>query len=227
MTIMQSLASPSKFATPSFGRIPTKLSIWQILSPLAMFSVSYYISNVYIVLHSLLTVASGSSVSFSEKQPKSKPPLTNCGFKTTDDGRLIISEKSLVGISNDLGNDCSDSDGSSHKGQELGSANAKPGMDQDSSDEENRKQTPCVNRKRKDSDILSMPSRKTNTSRKGIHRSLGAKPRVVMSVKSELEVMKAASRESKTKKTKGDVKQSGKLDPYAYIPITLNTLNKR
>lgn len=93
------------------------------------------------------------------------------------------------------------------------------------------------NRKRKATDALSMRSGKTSASRyttggKGIHRNVGGTDAISMkSGKSGYSAKSAKSQhmgtEYSTKKAKGDMKKKGKLDPYAYIPLSRNTLNKR
>ncbi|EDW65473.1 RRP12-like protein [Drosophila virilis] len=164
------------------------------------------------------------------KPSKSKPQAANGGFKTADDGRLIISDKALRGQKGDAIEDGSESDDSSAgSGHEPGNGNPKRGMEEDSSDEEELQQASSAKRKRKASDALSMRSGKTSAStRKGIHRTLGATAgHDAMSVKSGGAASRAAGSEYSSKKAKGDMKQRGKLDPYAYIPLTRNTLNKR
>ncbi|ALC49496.1 CG2691 [Drosophila busckii] len=174
------------------------------------------------------TAASAAAAS-SGKPAKSKPQLPNGGFKTADDGRLIISDKALRGQGNDEDDDDSSSeDSSADSGHEADGGKAKRGMEDDSSDEEELQQASNLKRKRKATDALSMRSGKSGTStRKGIHRSLPAGASDAMSVKSSGGVSRVAGSEYSTKKAKGDMKQRGKLDPYAYIPLTRNTLNKR
>lgn len=100
-------------------------------------------------------------------------------------------------------------------------------MEDDSSGEEELRKIPSAKRNRKASDSVSMRSGKTATTmRKGIHRSLGGTADDAMSVKSARS-NKTAGGEYSSKKAKGDMKLRGKLDPYAYIPLTRNTLNKR
>uniref|UniRef100_T1GUQ5 RRP12-like protein n=1 Tax=Megaselia scalaris TaxID=36166 RepID=T1GUQ5_MEGSC len=65
---------------------------------------------------------------------------------------------------------------------------------------------------------------------KGIHRNLGASS--VKSGYSGISRMSTATAKSvgsvyKSKKAQGDMKKKGKLDPYAYIPLSRNILNKR
>lgn len=120
-------------------------------------------------------------------------------------------------------------DSSADSGHEAGNGGgAKRGMEEDSSDEEDLHKPTNAKRKRQASDALSMRSGKTSTStRKGIHRTLNATPTDAMSVKSGGGRSKVAGSEYSSKKAKGDMKQRGKLDPYAYIPLSRNTLNKR
>ncbi|EDW00336.1 RRP12-like protein [Drosophila grimshawi] len=183
--------------------------------------------------------ATATATASGKPQSKAKPQLVNGGFKTADDGRLIISDKALRGQGkNNDDDDGSDSeDASVDSGHEPGNnGNAKRGMEDDSSDEEELHQATSAKRKRQSSDALSMRSGKTNAStRKGIHRPLGgaATPATAtdaMSMKSGGGGgghSKQAGSEYSSKKAKGDMKQRGKLDPYAYIPLTRNTLNKR
>lgn len=92
------------------------------------------------------------------------------------------------------------------------------------------------NRKRKAADALSMRSGKTSASRytaggKGIHRQVGSDAVSMKSGKSGYSAKSGKSNhagtEYSTKKAKGDMKKKGKLEPYAYIPLSRNTLNKR
>ncbi|XP_004527369.1 RRP12-like protein [Ceratitis capitata] len=169
---------------------------------------------------------------------KNKDP--NRGFKTAQDGRLIISDKALRGVGGDDDDDSSDdSDGEDgDEGVDVKKA-PKRGMEMDSSDEE---ELPTTSRKRKATDAISMRSGKTSASKyiaggKGIHRPLGAGSDA-MSMKSGYSAKTAKSGKSiaasvnagseyTTKKAKGDMKKKGKLDPFAYIPLSRNTLNKR
>ncbi|XP_022228398.2 RRP12-like protein isoform X2 [Drosophila obscura] len=178
------------------------------------------------------------------KSLKARPQLANGGFKTADDGRLIISDKALRGQGGKNGDEDSDSDSDSSADSDLeagAKTKAKRGMEEDSSDEEQLQQQQVASgkRKRKASDALSTRSAKTSTSTrytaggKGIHRQLGAggggapSPAAdAMSVRSGKSAKPAGS-EYSSKKAKGDMKKRGQLDPYAYIPLTRNTLNKR
>ncbi|TDG39923.1 hypothetical protein AWZ03_013655 [Drosophila navojoa] len=178
----------------------------------------------------VLTSGSAAAAAATGKQSKAKPQQPNGGFKTAEDGRLIISDKALRGQKSDGIDDDSDGDDSSaDSGHEAGNGGgAKRGMEEDSSDEEDLHKPTNAKRKRQASDALSMRSGKTSTStRKGIHRTLNATATDAMSVKSGGGRSKVAGSEYSSKKAKGDMKQRGKLDPYAYIPLSRNTLNKR
>ncbi|KAH8271127.1 hypothetical protein KR018_000867 [Drosophila ironensis] len=183
----------------------------------------------------VLTSGSGQAA-IKAKSLKAKPQLPNGGFKTADDGRLIISDKALRGQGGGEDSDSdSDSDTSMDDGQgEAKEGKAKRGMEEDSSDEEElqQKQATGAKRKRQANDAMSMRSGKTAASSrytaggKGIHRQLGAGDDA-MSMKSGRSTARPAGSEYGSKKAKGDMKKRGQLDPYAYIPLSRNTLNKR
>ncbi|XP_005182344.2 RRP12-like protein [Musca domestica] len=170
----------------------------------------------------------------SGKTTKSKDP--NRGFKVAEDGRLIIDDKALRGGGGG-DSDSDDSDDDDVDDEMDGSKAVKRGMEDDSSDEEELASAP--NRKRKAGDSMSMRSGKTSASRytaggKGIHRPLGGASSDAVSMKSGYSAKSGKSAKSQHtgseythKKAKGDMKKKGKLDPYAYIPLSRNTLNKR
>lgn len=69
----------------------------------------------------------------SAKTSKTKDP--NRGFKTADDGRLIISDKALRGYGGGDGSDSSSSDDDDDVDDEMdGTKAVKRGMEDDSSD---------------------------------------------------------------------------------------------
>lgn len=93
---------------------------------------------------------------------------------------------------------------------------------EDISDAETRVLT---DRKRKRSDASSTKSGFSSKSGsqikykpggKGIHRSLASSSS-----------QRGDGSEYKSKKSKGDVKKKGKMDPYAYLPLQRSALNKR
>ncbi|XP_017493079.1 PREDICTED: uncharacterized protein LOC108381177 [Rhagoletis zephyria] len=160
---------------------------------------------------------------------KSKNKDPNRGFKTAEDGRLIISDKALRSAG---GDDNSSSSESGYDDDEAIEAKRAPkrGMEVYHSDaliialfntETKEEELPATSRKRKATDAISMRSGKTSASKyvaggKGIHRPLGASAASAY-----------AGSEYTTKKPKGIMKKKGKLDPFAYIPLSRNTLNKR
>lgn len=144
-----------------------------------------------------------------------KPKDLNRGFKTNDDGRLIIDF------------DASDSSGGEDEGEAEMQEDKKRKMDDSSSEDEDGPQK----RKRKATDNQSMRSGRSGQSSKyqaggrGIHRNTSS----AASVRSSASAKSSAANfggEFKSKKARGDVKR-GKLDPYAYIPLNKSSLNKR
>lgn len=63
----------------------------------------------------------------------------------------------------------------------------------------------------------------------GIHRPVSQAATVKSMKKKPSSVMSTTSygTEYRSKKAKGDVKRKGLPDPYAYLPLTRNVLNKR
>ncbi|KAH8238332.1 hypothetical protein KR032_004084 [Drosophila birchii] len=188
----------------------------------------------------VLTSGSAAQTVAAAKSLKQKPQLPNGGFKTADDGRLIISDKALRGQGAGV-SESSDSDDESMQ-DDTKEPKARRGMEEDSSDEEELQQQSAsagAKRKRKATDALSMKSGKTTASSrytaagggKGIHRQLGGAGNTdamsMKSGKSGKSINRTAGSEFTSKKAKGDMKKRGQLDPYAYIPLSRNTLNKR
>lgn len=162
------------------------------------------------------------------KKPKDK----NRGFRTAEDGRLIIEEPKRGGGKAD--SESSDDDDAD--GNDDGALGEKPRRTiEDSSSDDDTPKLASTDRKRKAGDALSMASGKTGTSSryvaggKGIHRALGAASmRSGISSASTHAASTAYGGEYRAKKAKGDVKKKGqKLDPYAYIPLNRTSLNKR
>lgn len=89
-------------------------------------------------------------------------------------------------------------------------------------------------RKRKATSSLSVASAKTGTSSKyvaggkGIHRPMGAASlRSGVSRASSKATTANFGSEYRSKKAQGDIKKHGAADPYAYIPLSRSSLNKR
>ncbi|KAI4462006.1 putative nodulin-like protein [Holotrichia oblita] len=132
------------------------------------------------------------------------------GFKTTSDGRLIIED-----------DDDSSDDGIRKKSNNFDS-------DSDSDDTQSKAETMLLTdkkRKRKASGSVKsefsssgQPLSKYKAGGSGIHRPLGSVSGSVYS---------GVGSEYRSKKAQGDVKRKGKVDPYAYLPLQRNSLNKR
>lgn len=123
------------------------------------------------------------------------------GFKTAPDGRLIITESSDEDGDSDDEDDLDELLAAYEKGGNAGKIKQK-------------------GKKRKiddlgDSDDEASSVPKYKAGGRGIHRPLGKQG------KSDY------GNEYKAKKAKGDVKKSGKPDPYAYVPLNMANLNKR
>lgn len=165
---------------------------------------------------------------------KESKPKENRGFKTAVDGRLIIKE----------GSDDSDSSSDDLEDIDMDSNKKTPnkrGFKDDSSDSDDEEEGAAFgpSRKRKAVDAKSMASgrsgasSKYTTGGKGIHRPTAESVKSGVSRMSSATTKTAKSTNSqsggsyKAKKAKGDMKKKGQVDPFAYIPLTRNSLNKR
>lgn len=162
-----------------------------------------------------------------ETNKKKKEKDINRGFKTADDGRLIIAAPKRGAAMSDSEDD---TDPKVSKKRALAS-------DSNSSDDEDDNKT-IPSRKRKASDLRSTASSMSGSryvaGGKGIHRSMattsvksGASGMSRMSMATTKSASTVYGGDYKAKKAKGDMKKKGKMDPYAYIPLTRNVLNKR
>merc|ERR1711915_526335 len=137
-----------------------------------------------------------------EQAVAAKKKSRKTDFKMTSDGKMIITDKDVS----------DDEDGPQDKG-----------MSRLMSDEEEETFESLVSSKKRkiSSEAGSMKSRQSNLSRatdakkykpggSGIHRKLDT-----------------PGSEYKSNKGRGDVKRKGKPDPYAYIPISHKSLNRR
>ncbi|XP_052739088.1 RRP12-like protein [Bicyclus anynana] len=153
-----------------------------------------------------------------KRLPEEKKAKKDGGFRTAPDGRLIISDELADDDDNDeprpSGDVDSDTDDTDNEAEESKPSKLlKPGA------------------KRRYDDILSIKSGRSTRSRastvtvgskyqaggRGIHRPLG----------SAASVSSAIGSEYRSKKAKGDIKKRGKPEPYAYLPLSRNNLNKR
>lgn len=213
----------------AMSKISCKYSLWSIGILVQNEALPKIISPLlFVASKPIKTDSAGKTASKKTKDP-------NRGFKVAEDGRLVIEEPKR-GASR--GND-SDSDDES--GDDLPGAKSKKifddldSDDDDDIDDSDAKKLTGHQRKRKASGSLSAVSGKTGSTHKyvaggkGIHRPLGAQS--VRSGVSRMSTATAATSaygsEYRGKKAKGDIKKKGKVDPYAYIPLSRNSLNKR
>lgn len=151
----------------------------------------------------------------------------NRGFKTDISGKLIIEEPKRA-----KKNDDSDSD-DDDDGDDAGMDQKKPELDASDSDDELMENAKMKSRKRKASGALSQVSGKTGGSSKyvaggkGIHRPIAGAASVRSGYTNGTRKSTEFGSEYRSKKSTGDMKKKGGLDPYAYIPLSRNTLNKR
>lgn len=186
--------------------------------------------NIKFSIYSTATKPSqNTNVEPNETDKKKKAKDINRGFKTAVDGRLIIAAPKR-------GNEMSDSDDDNEPKENVAKKRSLESDSNSSDDEANRDTIPS--RKRKASDLRSVASSAAGSryvaGGKGIHRSMATAS--VKSGATGVSRMSAATTKSastvyggefKAKKAKGDMKKKGKMDPYAYIPLTRNVLNKR
>lgn len=184
-----------------------------------------------------------------DAENKKKPKDSNRGFQTADDGRLIIAEPrrgGRGGAAESESEDDFDMDdaGGDAAAKNLSGGNKKRTLNSsDESDDEDEEDAPS--RKRALLSTASMASGKTGASSRyvaggrGIHRPTNG---AAASVRSGVSRVSAATGRSaggasaagsnkfgdafKAKKAGGDVKK-GKVDPYAYIPLSRQSMNKR
>ncbi|XP_055612832.1 RRP12-like protein [Uranotaenia lowii] len=159
----------------------------------------------------------------------------NRGFATASDGRLIIEDIE----------DYSDSDEDPDENVGYKDKAKKRVYDQDDSDsdddEDDKKEAmdedEGPSRKRKAMEAMSMRSGMSGyvAGGKGIHRPVAASVKSgysSKSVKSNKSARTAKSyastgTEYKSKKAQGDMLKKGKHEPYAYVPLSRNSLNRR
>lgn len=161
------------------------------------------------------------------EKKKAKDP--NRGFKTDHSGKLIIEEPKRAGIKSDDTDSDDDIDEDGNEKKEILA-------DESDSDNEATENARAKNRKRKANSAISQASGKTGTyvaGGKGIHRPLNGATSVISdytATSAKTSASKGTSAygsEYRAKKAKGDVKKKSGVDPYAYIPLSRNTLNKR
>uniref|UniRef100_A0A182P6M9 Uncharacterized protein n=1 Tax=Anopheles epiroticus TaxID=199890 RepID=A0A182P6M9_9DIPT len=175
-----------------------------------------------------------------EEKDQSRPGTSNerkdknRGFKTAADGRLIIEDIE----------DYSDSDEDPDEALGYADKTKKRIYDEDDSDDSeaepgayqaNEDDDGPSSRKRKAIDALSARSGMSGTSSryvaggKGIHRPTAASVKSGYSSKSNRTAKSNVSTgaEYRAKKAAGDMLRKGKHEPYAYVPLSRNSLNRR
>lgn len=178
---------------------------------------------------------------------KKKPREANRGFETADDGRLIIAEpkrgrngKSTAAAADDESDDDDENDGNAadpEMDRKLAGKKRSVADDSSDSDEEDVREAAGPSRKRVALDAQSSRSGKTGASGgsrymaggRGIHRPTAASVRSGATGRSMGGASVATSKAGsayKAKKAGGDLKK-GNLDPYAYIPLSRTSMNKR
>uniref|UniRef100_A0A8C8Z2S7 Ribosomal RNA processing 12 homolog n=1 Tax=Prolemur simus TaxID=1328070 RepID=A0A8C8Z2S7_PROSS len=120
------------------------------------------------------------------------------GFKVSADGRLIIKEE-------EDSNKTEEEEGAKGEDEEVADLMEDVGV-------RSKKHQRLKRQKEADEEELEMPP-KYQAGGTGIHRPVAKKA--------------TPGAEYKAKKAKGDVKKKGRLDPYAYIPLTRTKLNRR
>lgn len=145
----------------------------------------------------------------SKKDVKLKTKDSNRGFATAPDGRLIIE-------------DIEDQDTDSDDGDISGFKDETKKKVYDEAESDDEKDGPSKKR-------VALNPYKTGGS--GIHRPLAASVKSGQSRHSKSsktsQVSRAPGSEYKASKAGGDIKKKGKHEPYAYVALTRNSLNRR
>lgn len=162
-----------------------------------------------------------------DEKKKVKDP--NRGFNVDISGKLIIEEPKR----GDKKNNESDSE------DDDDDDNKKVITENSDSDDEASENARAKKLKRKANSSISQVSGVTGASSKyvaggkGIHRPLNGTASVRSGYTNGTSKTDFSSKstahgsEYRSKKSKGDIKKKGSLDPYAYIPLSRNSLNKR
>jgi len=143
-------------------------------------------------------------------------------FKTASDGRLIISDNPK-----DYARSDSDDNDEDEMDDALQVANEPVNKDEDEDDGDDETFESMVAKKKRKvgSEAGSVKSRmSTGTGKSGKSGKSGYKPGGSGIHRA---TSTAPGSEYKSKKSQGDTKVKGRPDPYAYIPMTHKTLNKR
>nr|XP_022918045.1 RRP12-like protein [Onthophagus taurus] len=139
----------------------------------------------------------------NDKQIVQEEKKKDRGFKTSSDGRLLITddgdsknEKKTFGFSSD--------------------------SDEDSDDDKRKTEAILIGgRKRKRSEAGSVKSGVSSMSQISKYKPGGS------GIHREVKAINNPGSEYKAKKARGDIKKKSKVDPYAYLPLMRSALNKR
>lgn len=181
--------------------------ISQIPIPSAKLLVSFGFSSL-VQFHKAKIFILASKPPKSNKDEKAKGKDSNRGFKTAPDGRLLIEDIE------DQDTDSDDDDMTGYKDK------AKTQVYDEGSDDE--KDGPSKKK-------VALNPYKAGGS--GIHRPLAASVKSGYSSHSKSSkksnVSRAPGSEYKASKAGGDIKKKGKHEPYAYVALSRNSLNRR
>ncbi|XP_046383339.1 RRP12-like protein [Ischnura elegans] len=141
-------------------------------------------------------------------------------FKTAPDGRLIITED---GGADDMDDDVPMGRKARRKRK---AEESDSGMDDD--DDEESVMAPIMGKRKRGGSVSTealsyRPPMKYQAGGSGIHRPVSSQAKG----KPKQMQKEGFGHEYKSNKARGDVKKKGKPDPYAYIPLSRKTLNKR
>ncbi|XP_053692986.1 RRP12-like protein [Sabethes cyaneus] len=159
---------------------------------------------------------------------------SNRGFATAPDGRLIIED---IEDYSDSDEDPDENVGYSDKAKKrvYEQEDSDSGEDDGKADEGQEPEGPS-SRKRKAMEAMSVRSGMSNNryvaGGKGIHRPVAASVKSGYSGKSgksnkTTKTYASTGVEYKSKKAQGDMLKKGKHEPYAYVPLSRNSLNRR
>lgn len=193
--------------------ISAKMKTRSLILPILMRSAVLRVRMIQVV-HTTINlfisriILASKPPSSTQKDLKSKSKESNRGFKTAPDGRLIIEDIE------DQVTDSDDDDMTGYKDKAK-----KKVYDEESDDE---KDGPSKKK-------FALNSYQAGGS--GIHRPLAASVKSGRSNHSKSSKISAVSRnpgsEYKSSKSGGDLKKKGKHEPYAYVALSRNSLNRR
>nr|XP_019560986.2 RRP12-like protein [Aedes albopictus] len=167
-------------------------------------------------------------------QSKKKKDV-NRGFATASDGRLIIED---IEDYSDSDEDPDENVGYKDKAKKRVYDEEESDSDAERGEEAGAEADGPSSRKRKAMEAMSMRSGMSGASSryvaggKGIHRPVAASVKSGYSSKStksnkSAKTYASAGTEYKSKKAQGDMLKKGKHEPYAYVPLSRNSLNRR